>query len=348
MLKESEIMSTWTRDTVRPLVCISCLAYNHENFISECLDGLLSQKTDFAFEISVHDDCSTDNTTSILRSYAEKYPHIIKPVFETENRYSKRDGSLQRVVDAHLHGKYIAFCECDDVWLDPHKLQMQVDLLEGNDKLSLVLSDGYQGIATDSSKNTVINPYGLSEDGIVDFKTVAVAKKVVPTCSMIMPASVYFSMPKLSNPPAGDIPLRFWCAVSGEMYYIAKPLVFYRNLSGPTSFGARLRNDRKYSREVYINFCDYYDAFDEYTDYMYTDIMRYLKGKEEFHYFCREMEIRKALHSDYYINNREELSITVKMKLYFKLFFPHIYRSMRFLRNEYLKRLVWKQSNVSN
>lgn len=90
------------------------------------------QKADFRFEAIVHDDASTDNTAAIIREYAEKYPDIIKPIYETENQYSKHDGSLTRIMNAHTRGKYIAMCEGDDYWTDPYKLQKQVDFLESH------------------------------------------------------------------------------------------------------------------------------------------------------------------------------------------------------------------------
>ena len=113
-------------------VSIRCFAYNHERFIRQCLDGVVMQKTDFRFEAIVHDDASTDNTAAIIREYAEKYPDIIKPIYETENQYSKHDGSLTRIMNAHTRGKYVAMCEGDDYWTDPYKLQKQVDFLESH------------------------------------------------------------------------------------------------------------------------------------------------------------------------------------------------------------------------
>ena len=119
----------------RPLmVTIRCITYNHEPYIRQCLEGFVMQKTNFRFEAVVHDDASTDGTANIIREYAEKYPDIIKPIYETENQYSKHDGSLSRIMDEHTHGKYIAFCEGDDYWTDMYKLQKQYDFLETNPK----------------------------------------------------------------------------------------------------------------------------------------------------------------------------------------------------------------------
>lgn len=121
---------------INPLVTIRCITYNHEPYIRQCLEGFVMQKTSFCFEAIVHDDASTDGTVNIIREYAEKYPEIIKPIYETENQYSKGDGSLTRIMDAHTHGKYVATCEGDDYWTDPYKLQKQVDILEQNPKAS--------------------------------------------------------------------------------------------------------------------------------------------------------------------------------------------------------------------
>ena len=114
------------------LVTIQCLTYNHEPFIRQCLEGFVMQATNFRFEAIVHDDASTDRTAAIIKEYADKYPDIIKPIFEVENQYSKHDGTIGRSIRENTHGKYIAMCEGDDYWTDPYKLQKQVDFLESH------------------------------------------------------------------------------------------------------------------------------------------------------------------------------------------------------------------------
>lgn len=126
--------------TGTPLVSIRCLVYNHEPYLRQCLDGFVMQRTSFPFEAIVHDDCSTDGSAAIIREYAEKYPDIIKPIYETENQFSKHDGSLARAMDAAMHpgSKYVALCEGDDYWTDPDKLQKQVDIMEKDPEVGLV------------------------------------------------------------------------------------------------------------------------------------------------------------------------------------------------------------------
>lgn len=114
------------------MVSIRCITYNHAPYIRQCLDGFVMQKTNFRFQAVVHDDASTDGTTDIVREYAEKYPDIIIPMYEEENRWSKHDGSLLSCMLPLMTGKYWAECEGDDYWIDPLKLQKQVDFMEAH------------------------------------------------------------------------------------------------------------------------------------------------------------------------------------------------------------------------
>ncbi len=122
------------------MVSIRCITYNHALYIRQCLDGFVMQKTNFRFQAVVHDDASTDGTTEIVREYAEKYPDIIIPMYEEENRWSKHDGSLLSIMLPLMKGKYWAECEGDDFWTDPNKLQKQVDIMEANPNISMVFT----------------------------------------------------------------------------------------------------------------------------------------------------------------------------------------------------------------
>ncbi len=113
------------------VVSVACITYNHAPYIRQCLEGFLLQKTNFPIEIIVHDDASTDGTDDIIREYALKYPELFKVILQEENQYSKGVDVLSLVFERSA-GKYIAFCEGDDYWTDPLKLQKQVDFLENN------------------------------------------------------------------------------------------------------------------------------------------------------------------------------------------------------------------------
>ena len=115
------------------LVSVLCTAYNHEQYIRSALESFVSQQTDFAFEVLVNDDASTDGTAAIIREYEEEYPEIIRPFYQAENQFSKGIGYIyENVFYPKARGKYFAFCEGDDYWTDESKLQRQGDFLESH------------------------------------------------------------------------------------------------------------------------------------------------------------------------------------------------------------------------
>ncbi len=103
----------WREGTI-PQVSISCITYNHENYIRNAIEGFLMQKTTFPVEILIHDDASTDKTAEIVREYEKKYPQLIKPIYQTENQYSKNNALIGRIQRERAVGKYYATCEGDD------------------------------------------------------------------------------------------------------------------------------------------------------------------------------------------------------------------------------------------
>lgn len=115
---------------MKPLVSICIITYNHGKFIRQCLEGVMMQQTTFPFEVVIGEDCSTDNTKEIIQEFADRFPLAIKPIFQLANVGGARNG--YEFCYPRLSGKYIAICEGDDYWTDPHKLQKQVTFLEEN------------------------------------------------------------------------------------------------------------------------------------------------------------------------------------------------------------------------
>lgn len=140
---EYEITINWQDSVNEPVVSICCVTYNHESFIEDAINGFLIQETDFPFEILIHDDASTDRTADIIREYEAKYPKLIKPIYQTENQYSKNIRPMWDFLYPKVEGKYCAFCEGDDYWIDPKKLQKQVDYLEEHPNVVISSFDAF-------------------------------------------------------------------------------------------------------------------------------------------------------------------------------------------------------------
>jgi len=141
---------------MEPLVSICCITYNHEVFIRDAIEGFLMQKTSFPIEILIHDDASTDNTANIIREYENKFPDIIKPIYQLENQYSRGVSISVTYQFPRAKGKYIALCEGDDYWTDPLKLQKQVDFLENNKDYILTVGGYLTKYITDGNEDVII------------------------------------------------------------------------------------------------------------------------------------------------------------------------------------------------
>ena len=166
-----------------PLVVICCCTYNHIDYIRQCLDGFVMQKTIFRFVAVVHDDFSTDGTTKILQEYSEKYSDIIIPIYEEENQYSKHDGSLERIINDAVRSteaKYIAFCEGDDYWTDPYKLQKQVDFMESHPEFSMC----FHSVDVQLEENLDSNIQMNIKSGEYSPREIY-ERWIVPTCSVL-------------------------------------------------------------------------------------------------------------------------------------------------------------------
>ena len=109
-------------------VSVICLTYNQEKYIEKALNGFVKQKTNFKFEVLVHDDASTDKTTEIIKQYEKKYPDIVKPIYQKTNQFSIGNNPT-KICFKKSKGKYIALCEGDDYWCDENKLQKQYDFM---------------------------------------------------------------------------------------------------------------------------------------------------------------------------------------------------------------------------
>lgn len=220
-----------------PLVTIRCLVYNHEPYLRQCLDGFVMQKTNFPFEAIVHDDASTDRSAEIIREYAEKYPDIIKPIFETENQYSKKDGSLRRIMDKHMRGKYIAMCEGDDYWIDPLKLQKQVDFLENHREYGMCYTLVNLYFQSKGKKGKQWGGADTSFDNLLE-------DNCIPTLTCVMRKELrnkYIEEinPSIRNWNMGDYPMWLWFAVKSKIACLSDITGVYRVLDNSISHSSK-------------------------------------------------------------------------------------------------------------
>ena len=161
-----------------PTLSVCILTCNQERFIRQCLDGVMMQQTSFSFDVIIGEDCSTDNTRSIIKEYEARYPGIIKPIYHEKNVGPQRNA--YEFCWPELTGKYIAVCEGDDHWTDPLKLQKQVDFLEQHKDFVLCFHD----VNTVDENNKILKQDEITS-GITVYDWRSIFHKHIATLSVV-------------------------------------------------------------------------------------------------------------------------------------------------------------------
>lgn len=212
---------------MKPLVSISCVTYNHVDYIRDCFEGFLNQQTNFSFEILVHDDASTDGTKAIIEAYTEKYPTVFFPIYQSENQYSKGVRGLSAKYNIpRASGKYVAFSDGDDYWTDPFKLQKQIDFLEQNEYYSFCFHD-----VLEIKENSVKQARRIGNrkiDRVVDLKSVLIENNISAT-SLVLRTSAYpINLAIFNKTSKGDYTLVVHLAEKGLGKYLPEVMAAYR------------------------------------------------------------------------------------------------------------------------
>ncbi|MCD6577496.1 MAG: glycosyltransferase [Anaerolineaceae bacterium] len=258
----------------RPIVSICCATYNHEKYIRSALDGFLAQETDFPFEILIHDDASPDDTPNIIREYQEKYPQIIKPIFQKDNQYSQGKKAFAYFLLPEAAGKYIALCEGDDYWMDPHKLQKQVDFIEANKNCSMVAHAIQIENALDPKKynvkRSVDGDHYFNQEELIMHGT-----RLIHTSSMLFRSSLVKNIPNwVTSSPIGDYPLILFASMHGRIYYINEVMSTYRSFVP----GSAMSIKSKLSNDNLIDYClrvvNMFQEFDAFSSFKYHRVIK--------------------------------------------------------------------------
>lgn len=216
-----------------PLVSIDCITYNHAPYIRQCLDSFIMQRTTFAFEVLIYDDASTDGTPDIIKEYELKYPDIIKPIYQVENQYSKGVKISITFNFPRAKGKYIALCEGDDYWIDPFKLQKQVDFLEKNEEYVLCYG---KAKVFDQRRNKMT--YTIGNESLTTYDLIIKSK--IPTLTIFLRQKlikeyINENAEFLSGLMMGDYPLVLWFSTRGKFYFFDEVFAIYRKLEDSAS-----------------------------------------------------------------------------------------------------------------
>lgn len=248
------------------MVSIVCITYNHEEYIKNALDGFLSQKTIFKYEIIIHDDASTDRTAEIVQDYEKKYPDIIRGIYQVKNQYSKKRSYLVREVLRECRGKYIALCEGDDFWIDKHKLQIQVGWMEAHPEYWLTV---HNAVCLNCAENT-LKPI----DSFCSTKTIEIEEFIeqsgeyAATASMVLRADIVEMKDFFWECGVADWPLQFLCVTKGNVYYFDRIMSIYRFSHKGSWTEIWLKNPSKFLEHC-IEMIVFLEKYNVNTNYVY-------------------------------------------------------------------------------
>lgn len=254
-------------------VSVLCATYNHVNYIEEALNSFLNQKTSFKYEIIINDDCSTDGTTRILEKYSLKYPDIIKVIYHSENKYSKGLSPMRNYLIPNANGKYVAFCEGDDFWIDNNKLQKQYEYMQKNLECSLCIHDS---LVTDDTGN-IIDSIRPSHKGEI----ISVEDVIINGGDFMATSSIFARLPKNKHFPeyfnilSLDYTYQIFFASLGTYVYCFKEQMSVYRSGGIGSWSSlKTRDFEAYvTREIelYNKKCKLRDSFNIYNNRKYEE-----------------------------------------------------------------------------
>jgi len=264
-------------------VSICCVTYNQQDYIKEALDSFVRQKTNFDYEIIVHDDASNDDTVNIIKQYSKKYPNLVIPIFEKENQYIIKPNSILEICFKKARGEYIALCDGDDGFIDKNKLMKQVEFMDANPNISLCTHDTK---VVDASGNFIenISPY---PNGIVNIETLLKDSKSMHTSSMLFRKRDVKKLPNyFHQATVGDLPLKLHLLSIGDGYHFDKVMSFYRaNAIGSWSLKEKKDISKlKKNHEMEIKL---YNQFNDETNYIYDELVKSRILYKEFNYYLK-------------------------------------------------------------
>ena len=259
------------------LVTVWCLAYNHEKYIRSALEGFVKQKTNFNYEVIIHDDASTDKTAEIIREYEMKYPDIIKPIYQTENQYRLGKKITRQYLLPNMRGKYVAYCEGDDFWSDENKLQLQFDFMEKNQDVYMC-THKVQCLNEDGTFNERVIPNNIFKN--VKFSLNELINLLYKNDSYPFHTSSYFLRrevleseiyKKFSGTFNGDQILIRTAGLLGNIYYMDQTISCRRLLTIGNWNNRFLKASSEEKTKYYIRIISGEKLFDCLTEYRFHD-----------------------------------------------------------------------------
>lgn len=317
------------------LVSVTCTTFNHEKFIAKAVDSFLMQITNFPYEILIGEDCSTDQTRSIVDEYLKKYPEKIR-LITSESNVGARNNSIRLVKAAK--GKYIAECEGDDYWTDPYKLQRQVDYMEANTDCSMCFHSAQIVHESDQPTGRGIRPYKKSQISPIQ-DIILGGGGFCPTPSLFYPRLLMDNPPDYYlSAPVGDYPMQMYLASQGSVFYMDKSMCAYRigvkgSWTHRISFGKDIRLKIAQVNDGIIHLLD---GFNKSTNRSYEKEVEQVKEKLMYELLLLNNNTKEQRKFKFKKNNRLT-RLKIRFKIFIRCNYPHLFLMISNLKTKRIK-----------
>ena len=275
---------------LNPILSICIQTFQHKDFIRDCLEGVLQQKTNFSLEILLGDDESNDGTREICLEYAKMYPEKIRLFLHyRENNIRINGGPTGRFNFSYnlfsARGKYLAVCEGDDYWTDPLKLQKQVDFLENNEDFALCFHN--VNILNIRNRKKEVHPMHLTLKKNVFTTSDLLKPCFIHTASLLFRKKETFTLPNwFFQVESGDIALMLLISLEGDFKYLDEVMSVYRKHDAGISI-----THTGYSKAFSMIYL--YQLFNNFTEGVYKNELEEAMKKEIYGHLPEFHELRK-------------------------------------------------------
>ena len=320
------------------MVSICCITYNQEKYIKDAIEGFLMQKTNFLFEIIIHDDASTDKTADIIREYQQKYPDKIRTILQKENQYKKGIRNSYTAFK-EAKGKYIAFCEGDDYWIDEYKLQKQVDYMEKHEDCTFCFHNAKIRYMQQDKEEEYLKHQSnykkfFKKDGIYDVGDIhLLGFGSVPTASFMFRTSDVKKLPRFYfEAICGDMPLKLIMTSFGYAYYMEDIMSVYRRETGISmtdKWKIENKNNNK-AIEHEKKLLKILEDVDNFTNGKYKDKIKKEKAMYEVEILSLQAKYKEIWkNKDYKEMYRLKYNDKFLIKLFIKTYFNKVYKFLK-------------------
>lgn len=318
------------------VVSVYVATYNHKDYIRQALDSIVCQKTNFKFEVIVHDDASTDGTAEIVKEFYEKYPELIIPILQKTNQYQLNVNKLTKFILPIAKGKYIAWNEGDDFWTDEYKLQKQVDYIENNDDCTMVVHHSNEVTRDGNFYQKVYTPMTNGNYSLAD---VLSPDQYFMTNSMLLRTNILRdNLDILKVRPCFDYLIKALAALNGQVCTLEDNMSCYRVMA-KGSWSERIASfpEKRYQHHlVGIKSYEYLYHHSKYKHY--HELQECIEQKK----FKANLIIRNfkvLLHDPVFKKIYCKQNTRLKCVIFLGAYFPHFHKRLRTVKELFKSKL---------